>query len=58
MERFTLRLDTDNDAFRDEPASEIARLLRDAARRVEAGDAEGRLRDANGNTVGAFCVEG
>lgn len=58
MERFMLRIDTGGAAFEAEPATELARLLREAAERVEAGDAEGRIRDANGNTVGAFCVEG
>lgn len=57
MARFTLTIDCDNDAFSDDPASEIARILRDASRRVDAhsglcnGDTF-HFRDSNGNIVG------
>lgn len=47
----------DNAAFEDEPASEIARILRKVARAVERGDELGLLVDSNGNTVGSWRVE-
>ena len=50
---FTLTIDCAGDAFTP-PADEIARLLRFAADRVEAGHTEGRLVDVNGNTAGGF----
>ena len=50
---FELTLETDNAAF-DEPAPEIARLLREAATMVERGALAHTLRDVNGNTVGRF----
>jgi hypothetical protein len=56
---FAFVLNLDNDAFADAPEIEIARLLRDAAGRVEGGffGQEGRvhlLKDINGNNVGQF----
>lgn len=60
--RFRLELEASNAAFDDAPASEIARILRDAADRIER-DGEGAfgpapLFDANGNKVGRFWGEG
>ena len=57
--KFAVVIDLDNDAFADTPEFEIARLLRDAAGRVENGffGQEGRvhlLKDVNGNNVGQF----
>ena len=54
---FTLHIDTDNDAFVDEPATEIARILESLAKRVRDGETGGRLRDINGNTVGVFRAD-
>lgn len=60
-----LTIHTDNAAFEGTPASEIARILRHAADRIEADDWTGigpdgnptlLLRDANGNRVGAAAL--
>jgi hypothetical protein len=58
MGRFTLTIATDNDAFTPEPNSEIARILRRAAYRIENGwldDQPFALLDANGSSVGSFA---
>ena len=57
---YTLTIETGNDAFGSsvgERNSEVARILREAADRIERGDHYGdfTLRDYNGNRVGA-CV--
>lgn len=55
--KFRLHLDCDNAAFEDAPGEEIARILREAADRIESGDLPGgftNLRDMNGNAVGAY----
>lgn len=63
MTQFTLTISTDNAAFDDgNLGPEVARILRDAAARVEYGDVrepgdERGLRDANGNTVGSMRLE-
>ena len=58
-EKITLELTTGNAAFEDEPASEIARILRKAAERIEAGDVDGfPLHDINGNRCGFLHIEG
>jgi hypothetical protein len=54
-----ISIDTDNAAFgvtEYDRYAEIARILREAADRVETGDHFGEftLRDINGNRVGAF----
>lgn len=56
---FGLQFDTDNSAFDDQPATEIARILRAVAQRVEEnGDGDGKIFDANGNMVGRFYTRG
>lgn len=60
---FKLEFSMVNEAF-DEPATEIARILRDVARRVKngelpQGDDTGfglPVQDANGNTVGNWKI--
>lgn len=54
---WTLGLDMSHAAFDDAPASEVARILRETAERVESGEgafARHRIMDMNGNTVGSF----
>lgn len=66
MATLTIRMDLDNDAFSgsNAAASEIARILRKYATRVEnAGQdwhewaVDVRLQDRNGNTVGEAVTE-
>lgn len=59
--RFVLEIDCDNDAFGHHGTTslttEVVRLIRDAAHRVELGWGRGetqKLLDANGNSVGYF----
>lgn len=51
---FTLTMATENAAFEDMPEYEVARILRKVADQIEDGDTTGRVRDINGNTVGAY----
>lgn len=66
MSSFKLNVHTDNAAFCDEetgdpaPASELARILRKVADRVEAGEDISHyltIFDANGNDVGRFALK-
>lgn len=58
MEQITITLNTGNAAFTEGPATEVARILRDLAGRIERdGDFPARLRDINGNTVGHLTVK-
>lgn len=45
---------TDNAAFEDYKEGEIARILCQIARKIEAGSTEGKVIDLNGNTVGEY----
>ncbi len=54
----TLSFRTDNAAFEDGAATESARILREIAKRIEGGDLAGPVRDLNGNTVGAYELNG
>jgi hypothetical protein len=62
-ERISVTLETNgNAAFEDSPATEIARILREAAKRIENGDfgSDGdgfRLNDINGNKCGRVTIE-
>jgi hypothetical protein len=56
MKKFVVNITTENAAFEDDPAGEIARILRRLADNVDVDDAYidhvYHLRDANGNLVG------
>lgn len=51
---FKVEFDCDNEAFSDDPALEIARILREVIRKLELGQTEGACMDVNGNRVGEF----
>jgi hypothetical protein len=54
----TIKVKMDNAAF-EEPAAELARILRDIAERIEGGEVMAfTLFDVNGNNVGVFQVKG
>ncbi len=53
---FKMEVDMDNAAFEERPASELGRLLRQAARKIEQGADGGKLMDINGNSVGRWEV--
>jgi hypothetical protein len=57
MSSFSLKLNTDNDAFAEDPALEVARILREAADKLESGCTGSQLRDGNGNKVGQFTLD-
>jgi hypothetical protein len=59
--QFRLQIACDNAAFEDDNmTTELARILRDVARRLEAGEDCGsfvNVRDINGNVVGSFALK-
>ena len=59
--KFTLSIDCDNAAFDEDGGSEVARILREAARWIGGGalrdGASSCLRDINGNEVGQWVTE-
>lgn len=59
MENITITIETGNDAFADEPATEIARILRGLADSFEQyGRSQFRkLYDLNGNACGRVAIE-
>lgn len=56
---FKIIINMDNDAFWEEPMTEIARILRQAADKAEDRGlvGSGLVRDVNGNTVGQWSIE-
>ena len=51
----TIEIETGNEAFADgNEAAELARILREAARKIDNGHTEFKLHDYNGNRVG-YC---
>ena len=58
--KFTVNIRCDNAAFDDAPESEIARILRDIADKLESDGASGffeTIRDINGNDVGRHALK-
>lgn len=58
-ERIRIRIETENDAFADNPASEIARILGGLVIRFQRGDMGSymSLHDINGNMCGELQIE-
>ena len=52
----SIQFEMDNAAFADYPMEEAARILRNAADKMEAGAQEFSLRDINGNTIGRVDI--
>ncbi len=60
MATFTVKFDTDNDAFAGDPTPEIARILRKMADHVESGaeiEFFQTIYDHNGNDIGRFALK-
>ena len=57
---FKLTIRIDNDAFKDDAAVEVARILRRLARDIVVKDVESgmKLYDVNGNAVGTITFTG
>lgn len=57
---FKLEIDTGNAAFDNDGDGdrhgEVARILRELADRIEAGNRNGQIYDVNGNHVGSFTL--
>ena len=56
---FTIKIKTGNAAFQDagdDGKSEVARILRDIADKLESGHEHGACVDANGNRVGEWSL--
>lgn len=57
VENITIRLSTANAAFEDAPATEIGRILRDLATKVEErGELPAVIYDINGNSCGECLI--
>ena len=55
---FELKFATNNEAFDDHaPEYEIARILARVAKQIEFGAKDGKILDANGNSIGRFYFE-
>jgi hypothetical protein len=54
MPGIKIKIATDNAAFEEDPETEVARILRELASRLEAGDHPSSIRDLNGNKVGTI----
>lgn len=54
-----IKIETNNAAFGEDPAPEVARILRKAAQDIEEHgiDAAGSLFDINGNKVGTLDID-
>ncbi len=57
MMAFSLKFDTDNDAFVEGGTEEVVRLLDVVRKHVRNGNTSGPLHDANGNSVGSWSLE-
>lgn len=51
-----IKIEMDNAAFEDQPATELGRILRELAAHIEDGGEGKFLMDLNGNKVGVFML--
>lgn len=54
LKSFEVSFETDNAAFDGFPETEMARILREIACKLECGIMAANIRDVNGNSIGAF----
>jgi N-acetylglutamate synthase-like GNAT family acetyltransferase len=54
--KLTVKLRCDNEAFEEDLGSEVGRILRQVAERIESGDRDFSVQDANGNTIGTVAL--
>lgn len=52
-----VQIKTENEAFSDDKGAEVARILREIAKRLEDGWTTGTPRDGNGNSVGTWLLK-
>jgi hypothetical protein len=58
MSKITITIDTDNDAFQDDPKGQIADILESIAHNARGGaDFEDYVYDVNGNKCGTIKVK-
>ncbi len=55
--KFELSVRSGNAAFDGDPRTEISRILSETATRIDGGAFDGVIFDANGNSVGLFCLD-
>lgn len=57
--KFSIKIDSDNAAFADDPMAEIARILRETADRIDNGTVYSShpVGDINGNMVGTIAFK-
>ncbi|WP_189553094.1 hypothetical protein [Mesorhizobium sp. M8A.F.Ca.ET.021.01.1.1] len=54
---FKMEFETDNDAFRETPVTQVENIFAEVADAIAHGKAEGVVRDDNGNTIGHWKWE-
>jgi hypothetical protein len=54
MNEIIIKIETVNAAFEGAEGYEVARILRDLADKIEDNNQPSKVRDINGNTVGAI----
>lgn len=57
MATFKLVIKCDNAAFADDLCGALGAIVGTCADKIESGEMEGKLRDANGNTVATYGFE-
>ena len=59
MKSITIKINTENAAFEglDDGLTEVARILKEIAGKLENGSTPDKLRDLNGNTVGTVTIK-
>lgn len=55
--RFNLDIKSGNDAFQEDPTSEVSRILCEIAGKIDSGRFHGDCRDINGNAVGKWSLD-
>ena len=54
---FSLEIESGNDAFQEDPTSEVSRILCEIAGKIDSGRFHGACKDINGNTVGRWSLD-
>lgn len=56
---FSMNVDSGNDIFQSDPTTELVRILRETADKIDAGNYFsyfGQIKDIQGNSIGQFAL--
>lgn len=56
MGKVSITFNTNNEQFSDDKLTEVSKVLKNVAKKIEGGSKSGNIADCNGNNIGKYSV--